>query len=328
MGSQTNEPKEVDKPHNARLKELYGNKEAFLSLLKDCVKPDWIDSLDEDSLRRSNTSFILQDFRKKEADIIYEATLNNGRQKVVFYVLLELQSRVDYRMPYRLLLYIVEILRYYYNNANVKERKRKRFMFPAVVPIVFFSGANKWTAPTNLREIFDGYENFGDSLLNFSYALVDAKGYTDESVKGFQSRLLRIMMMFENSKNVSELIDVIKKYENDIKQLDDEEIRIITSAISILSSIYGDAEAKKLSEALNTAKTERKVSGMLSNLLANEKKRERLLIKQGVKQGIEQGIELEKIETARALLAMGLSTEQVAKGTRLSVEEVEKVKRE
>ena len=73
----------------------------------------------------------------------YEATISNGRQKVIFYVLLELQSRVDYRMPYRLLLYMVEILRHYYNNADVNARKRKKFKFPAVVPIVFFSGKRK-----------------------------------------------------------------------------------------------------------------------------------------------------------------------------------------
>jgi predicted transposase/invertase (TIGR01784 family) len=320
MVKQTKKPPKVNNPHNARLKELYANKDAFFSLLKDGIKPKWVDSLDKNSLRRSNTSFILQDFSEKEADIVYEATINNGSQKVVLYLLLELQSRVDYLMPYRLLLYIVEIMRHYFNNANVKARKRKNFKFPAIIPIVFFSGSNKWTVPTNLREMFDGHKDFGDSLLDFSYALVDAKGYNDENVKGFQSRLLKIMMMFENSKNVAELIEVIKRYEKDIKQLDDEELRVIVSAISILGSIYGDTEAKKLSEALNTAKKERQVSGMLSNLVANERKREKQLIKQGV--------ELEKIETARALLEMGLSVEQVAKGTRLSVEDVIRIKNE
>ena len=102
MDNQTNDP------HDVRLKELFKNKEAFISLLKDCVKADWINDLDTESLKRSDHSYILQDFRKKEADIVYEATINNGKQKVIFYVLLELQSKVDYRMPYRLLLYVVQ----------------------------------------------------------------------------------------------------------------------------------------------------------------------------------------------------------------------------
>ena len=60
-------------------------------------------------------------------------------------------------MPYRLLLYIVEILRDYYNHADVNARKRKSFKFPAVFPIIFYTGSGKWTVPQNLREMFDGY---------------------------------------------------------------------------------------------------------------------------------------------------------------------------
>ena len=154
MDTPLNEPQQVNDPHDIRLKELFGNKDAFVSFLKDCVKADWADDLDRDSLRKSETKFILQDFRKKEADVVFEATIRNGSQRVVFYVHLELQSGVDYRMPYRMLLYMVEILRHYYNNANVNERDLKEFKFPAVIPIVFFSGSQQWTVPTNLREMF------------------------------------------------------------------------------------------------------------------------------------------------------------------------------
>ena len=92
----------TDDPHDKRLKELFGNKEAFISFLKDCVKADWMNDLDEHSLKPSNHSFILQDFKKKKADVIYEATLKNGKEKVIFYLLLENQRKVDFRMPYRL----------------------------------------------------------------------------------------------------------------------------------------------------------------------------------------------------------------------------------
>jgi len=118
----TKKSNDINNPHDVRLKELFRNKEAFISLLIDCVKPEWVDNLDINSLRRNDTSFILQDFKQKEADIVYEASLNNN--KVIFYILLELQSKVDYRMPYRLLLYITEIIRHYYNNADVKESNK------------------------------------------------------------------------------------------------------------------------------------------------------------------------------------------------------------
>jgi len=317
MKSQSDEPHIVNDPHNTRLLELFRNKEAFISFLGNCVKAEWFDQLDQDSLKRSNTSFILQDFRKKEADVVYEATINNGRQKVIFYVLLELQSRVDYRMPYRLLLYIVEILRHFYNSSEVKARKRKNFKFPAVIPIVFFSGKRKWTVPTSLREMFDGHKGFGGSLLNFDYTLVDVKGYDDNSVKDFSSRLLKVMMMFEKAENIADLHDVIKKYERDIERLDDEEVRIISVAIGILSSLYGAEGTSKLIETLKTTNAEG-VSGMLSNLVANEKKRE--------KEWVRQARQQEKVETAKRFLKMGLTIEQVAEGSHLAIADVEKIK--
>ena len=141
--------KKVENPHDKRFKELFSNKKSFLSLLRDYIKDDWVNSLDEDSLKKSEKSFILQDFSELEADIVYEASLDG--KMVIFYILYEIQSFVDYRMPYRLLLYIVEILRDFYNHSDVDERDNKDFKFPVVFPIVFYSGSGTWTVPLHLN---------------------------------------------------------------------------------------------------------------------------------------------------------------------------------
>ncbi|MDR1687717.1 MAG: Rpn family recombination-promoting nuclease/putative transposase, partial [Clostridiales bacterium] len=160
-------------PHDKRFKELFFNKKAFISFLRDCVNEPWAYKITEDDLRKTNSSFILQDFSEREADIIYEASING--KKVIFYILVELQSTVDYRISYRLLLYIVEILRDYYNKADINERDNKTFKFPAVIPVVFYSGSETWTVPTNIREMFENFDGFGNHVLNFEYALVAVK---------------------------------------------------------------------------------------------------------------------------------------------------------
>ena len=287
--------KKTNDPHDVRMKLVFGNKEAFLSLLADCVKADWLRDLDTDSLKKSETSFILQDFKKKEADVIYEATLNNGKQKVIFYVLLELQSKVDYRMPYRLLLYIVEVLRHYFNNADEKKRKQKGFKFPAVVPIVFYSGSRRWTTPLNLRGMFDGEKRFGSSLIDFNYALVDVKGYDDESAKAFQSRLLKVIMMFEKTKNMEELQGVAERYKSEISKLNEEELRILEAAFEILGNLYGTDNPEVLKRAMEPMSAER-VSGMFTNLIENEKKQRKILVKQSREEGREEGREVGREE--------------------------------
>lgn len=47
--------------------------------------------------------------------------------------------------------------------------------------------------------------------------------------------------------------------------------------------------------------------------------------KEGRKEGREEGIAKEKLATAKRLLGMGLTQEQVAKGTDLSIEDIERL---
>ena len=48
-------------------------------------------------------------------------------------------------------------------------------------------------------------------------------------------------------------------------------------------------------------------------------------IQQGLQQGLQQGIQEKAIETAKKLLAMGLTFKQVAEGTELPLETVEEI---
>jgi len=313
----------TDNPHDTRMTELFNNKEAFISFIKDCVKADWADDIDEDSLRRSPKSYVLPDFKKKHADVVYEGELKKNRRKVIFFILLENQSRVDYRMNYRLLLYIVEILRDYYNSADVNERKRKNFKFPAVFPIVFYTGSGKWTTPLNLKEMFDGYENFGDYLLNFNYALVEAKGYDDESVKDFRSKLLKLMMLFERSREFIEVLETAKKYKDDVASLNDEEKRIFGVALDILSEIHG-GQGYNFNEILREKNTGR-VDTMLAEVIANAKNYERNLVRKGRVEGRAEGEKAKAVEIAKSLLDV-LDVETISKKTKLTLKEVEALK--
>ena len=300
-----------DNPHDKRHKELLSNKKSFLSLLRDCVKEPWVYDLDEDSITKTNNSFILQDFSEKEADVVYEATLN-GRT-VIFYILLELQSKVDYRMPYRLLLYIVEILRYYYNHADVNERDNKDFKFPVVFPIVFFSGKDAWTVPLNIKEMFSDYETFGDYVLNFEYMLVNAKGYDNDTLKGFSSKLLGLVLMLEKTKNDLEFYSSIRDNLDSIGTFDNEEKRVLSLCIKIMDIAYGYNKCEDIQRLLSENQIQ-EVDKMLCDVIEYAKvEKEEIAINT-------------KLEVARNMLMENSSIDYIIRMTGLSREQVEEIK--
>ncbi len=319
-------------PHDKRYKELFSHKKSFISLLKDCVKKQWVNDLDEESLTKTDNSFILQDFSEKEADVVYEAKLN-GRT-VVFYILLELQSSVDYLMPYRLLLYIVEILRHYYNNADVNKRDNKDFKFPVVFPIVFFSGKETWNVPLNLRDIFTNAEMFGNYALDFEYILVNAKGYDNESLKKFSSKLLGTILRLEKARNDLEFFSGIQDNLEYIGDFDEEEMRIFNLSIKLLDMAYGYNKGNDIKELLNENKI-KEADRILCDIIEYAKHEKEELIAEGKSQGLSEGLSeglskglskgrLESLlEVAKAMLAKKYPIDTIIELTKLSRKQIE-----
>ena len=122
--------KQIHHPHDKGYKQLLSNKKTFLELIRTFVREDWVSDINENDLILVDKSYILQDFSEKEADIVYRLKTREG--DVIFYVLLELQSTVDYPMPFRLLLYQAEIWRDIYNNTPKDERERRDFRLPVI----------------------------------------------------------------------------------------------------------------------------------------------------------------------------------------------------
>jgi len=295
-----------DNPHDKRHKELLSNKKSFLSLLRDCVKEPWVYELDEDSITQTNNSFILQDFSEKEADIVYEATLNGN--KVIFYILLELQSKVDYRMPYRLLLYIVEILRHYYNHSDPNERDNKDFKFPVVFPIVFFSGKDTWTVPFNLRDMFSNHGVFGNYVLNFEYMLVNAKGYDDDTLRNFSSKLLGLILMLEKAKNDVEFYSRVRDNLDFIEAFDNEEKRILSLCIKITDIAYGYNKSDDIQRLLSESQIQ-EVDGMLCDMIEYAQvEKDELRFEGELKKALEVAknlLEMDGYEATRQIRALG-----------------------
>ena len=142
--------KEMHNIHDKSYKDLYSKKEIATDLLKTLLHVEWIKDLKPSDLTLINKSFVTTDYDDTECDIVYKANINNT--EVIFYILLEFQSTIDYRMPLRLLFYMCEILRDYAKNKNHKKYD-KDLKVPAVIPLVLYNGQQVWDVPNEFRKI-------------------------------------------------------------------------------------------------------------------------------------------------------------------------------
>jgi predicted transposase/invertase (TIGR01784 family) len=302
---------EIHQAHDKRYKELLSNKRTFIDLLKSCVGGPWTEQLTEDNLVKVDKSYILQDFEKKESDLVYRVVL--GEQQVVFYVLLELQSTVDNLMPYRLLEYMLEIWRDFFKNTPQEGTKSQDFRLPAIMPIVVYNGPSSWSVPTKFKEIISQYQRFGEYLVDFKYALIDIHRYTEDDLKKF-SKLLAVVFHLEQAKDEEDLIERVKQWVGVIKSLGRDEYRQLIPWLRILS--YGMGKNReKLEQYIENPE---EVETMINFAEEEIKKKHQQLKLEGKREG--------KLEDAQAMLNEGMDYEKVKKITGLTDEELKTLK--
>jgi len=186
--------------HDTGYKGVLSDKVEFLHFLTKYFPELFKSEVDVtiDDVEKIPNSFITEEFRHLDSDIVYRVKLRDV--DVYFYVLLELQSSVDFTMPLRLLRYIVGLLTFLFNNADEKARKRKDFRLPAIVPIVLYNGDAVWTAMRSFREYTEHYDVFGDSIIDFRYHLFDLKRQDEETILSTR-RLIDIIFMLDKILN-------------------------------------------------------------------------------------------------------------------------------
>jgi len=156
--------------HDMGYKELLQKKRNFIKFMRHFVKKEWVQLIDEGSLQLCDKGFVDSFFDELESDLIYRAKISE--RDVYFFILTELQSSPDFTIPFRLFRYISAILTRTFGDTPTKERERKDFRLPVVVPIVFYNGTKGWYVTRNFKDYLQDSDLF-EGVIDFEYTLVD-----------------------------------------------------------------------------------------------------------------------------------------------------------
>ena len=304
-------------PHDKGYKQLLANKKTFLELIRTFVQEEWVNEIDEDRLILVDKSYVLEDFSEKEADVVYR--LRMKERDVIFYVLLELQSTVDFLMPFRLLQYMVQIWRETYNNTPKEERERKGFRLPAIVPAVLYNGENNWSAKMNFREMLADHEKFGKRVLDFSYILFDVNRYKDQELYEI-ANLISSVFYLDQTMSHKELIRRLRKSIRVLSKLTPDEFRQFVVWLKNVIKPRMSGQLQKEVDRIMEEANQLEVEFMIMNLEITLDEMQQ----QAKKDGVDEG----KMEVARVALRKGFTIDDIVEITGLDKNIVQKLKNE
>lgn len=268
--------------HGVGYKYIFSHKETFLELLRGFVKKEWVNLIKSEDLILVDKSYILEDFSEEESDIVYKVNIEG--EEIIFYILLEFQSRVDYRMPVRLLFYMVEIWREILKNTSKNRRGRKDFKLPSIVPMVLYNGKNTWTACKNFKDVLSGSNLFGENVIDFRYMLFDIYRYNEKQLEDM-ANMVSTVFLLDKEISKEDLIKRLRIMAYVLKKITPEQFDILKTWLKSIIKPRLDSESKVRIEEILEKSSQREVDYMVSNLGKTIDN----IIREGKKEGKEEG---------------------------------------
>ena len=311
-----NKTEPIEQPHDKGYKRIFLKKRNFIYFLRKYIQVDWINDIDENDLVPIKTKHISADFTQTESDVIYKLKFQD--REIIFYTLLELQSTVDYTMPFRLLKYMVALLNWVFEDTPQNVRELASYRLPVIFPIILYNGANSWTAAKSFKEYSKGFESFGEYLIDFKYVLFDLNRRDAEILKA-ANELLDIVFRLDSSKGRNDMINAAAAASKESMHMNDDDKEDLYDWVEHiwLNKITNASKKAEILDNFKKGDIESMESG-LSILMQRERDEAKV-------EGIEEGKKAERIKRAKALLDV-LDIETIIKKFELTDEDVKQLK--
>ncbi|SHM03601.1 Rpn family recombination-promoting nuclease/putative transposase [Vreelandella subglaciescola] len=168
--------------HDIAYKELFSHPEFVQQLIEGFAPDDIAALMDFSTLKQHNGNYVTPLSKEKIEDVVWsvDATWYGVTQRIYVYILLEFQSRVDQRMPLRMMHYVAGFHDHLIKNGVTKPNEG----LPPVFPVVLYNGAKRWSAEQDIYDMIKpqppGF--LGPYQPHLRYYLIDEGRYSDEEL--------------------------------------------------------------------------------------------------------------------------------------------------
>lgn len=137
--------------------------------------------------------------------------------------LIEHKSDVDYNVIMQLLQYMTCIWHDYevtMKNNNLGNAKSKDFLYPPILPIVYYEGKRRWTAPMSLGKRIFMSDVFSAYVPDFTYKLINLHEYTNDELLSHEDEM-SFLMMLNKIQSVDDFTEFLNVNREHVKKIID-----------------------------------------------------------------------------------------------------------
>ena len=302
---------DIHQPHDRLFRAVFSDASEAASLLQTAL-PDTIrGSFDWTTFTLVEGTFIDNDLRESQSDLLYQVEHVETGQSVSMYLLFEHQSSPDPWMRLRLLRYCCRIW-----EDDLRSDPDRRELRP-IVPVVFYQGPRGWNHSTEFADLFPEAVRSLPWVPRFTHELLDQTTLEPDAVGGgIKGRIAQLLMMIAFGRHV------------------DAALQLTAQLLSLLGQAGGGVNERRrfylylmATQDLDIVQTFREVlrrQGLdegddimtyAQQLLAEGEAKGRA---EGLIEGEQRGEQRGKVEVVEGLLRVGVTWEVIETATGLT----------
>jgi hypothetical protein len=141
------------------IRSTLGDRQNLRSLIAE-VLPNLVDRFDFERLEPVPNTFLLDDWRKRESDLLFRLPFRAAEElpPALVCLLIEHQSEPDPWMPLRILVYAALYWERQWKGWEAERPRSAGFRLSPIVPIIFHSGSPPWRTHRVLADLIGGPE--------------------------------------------------------------------------------------------------------------------------------------------------------------------------
>ena len=272
--------------------------------LLEIIAGDIVEHFDFSKVEIENTTFISDDLRQQMSDLVYllpfREKANASAAEVMIYILVEHQSTVDRTMGFRLLSYMCQIWERQRREYTAQKVAKSEWRFQPIIPIIFYTGDQKWETLPSLETLIDLPEALSRFLPRFDVLLLDVKHETDERLLKSNHPFGWLMTVLkEEDSDIEPFVEVVLRLGEHLRGLPEAERSAWQQAIYYLYLLIFFRRSVEERSALEQIVSE---THPYLDLSDEEKQIMQSMAEHYLQEGIEQGERRMSIESTLNVL--------------------------